>query len=106
MIGRLGRDPVVTEVAGARRAAISIAINESYRNTEGERVTNTQWHQVVAWGKLADLAEKHLIKGIEIIVQGKLLSKVYTDQHGVRRYACEIQAGEILVLSKGKHDAG
>jgi single-strand DNA-binding protein len=83
-----------------RVAHLSVATNETYRNGKGEKVTDTQWHSVVAWGKLADIAEKLMVKGTEVVVEGKLINRTYTDKQGVKRYITEVQANELLVLTK------
>jgi len=81
-------------------AHLSVATNENYKNAKGEKVTETQWHNVVAWGKLADIAEKYLVKGTEVVIEGKLINRNYTDKQGVKRYATEVQANELLILTK------
>jgi len=101
LVGNLGSNPEVkTTENGKKLARISIATNESYRNAKGEKVVETQWHNVIAWGKTADIAEKYLSKGIEIMIEGKLVNKQYTDKDGVKRYTTEVQASELLILSK------
>lgn len=103
LVGNLGSNPEVkTTDSGKKLAKISIATNETYRNAKGEKVVETQWHNVVAWGKTADIAEKYLSKGLEIMIEGKLVNKQYTDKDGVKRYSTEVQASELLILSK-KH---
>ncbi|MFX6899532.1 single-stranded DNA-binding protein, partial [Acinetobacter baumannii] len=79
---------------------LSVATNETYRNSKGEKVTDTQWHSVVAWGKLADIAEKLMVKGTEVVVEGKLINRSYVDKQGVKRFITEVQANELLVLTK------
>jgi single-strand DNA-binding protein len=79
---------------------MSVATNENYKNAKGEKVTETQWHSVVAWGKLAEIAEKYLVKGIEVAIEGKLVNRNYTDKQGIKRYVTEIQANELLILTK------
>ena len=79
-------------------ARFSMATNESYRNAQGERVTDTQWHNLIAWGKLADIAERFLIKGKEVAVEGKLINRSYNDKEGNKRYVTEIQVNELLLL--------
>jgi single-strand DNA-binding protein len=101
LVGNLGSNPEVkTTESGKKLAKISIATNETYRNAKGEKVVETQWHNVVAWGKTAEIAEKYLAKGIEIMIEGKLVNKQYTDKDGVKRYSTEVQANELLILSK------
>lgn len=101
LIGHLGQDPEVKIIGEDKKVAhLSVATNENYRNAKGEKVTETQWHSVVAWGKLADIAEKYLIKGIEVVVEGKLVNRNYTDKQGIKRYVSEVQATELLILTK------
>lgn len=75
-----------------------MATNENYRNAEGERITETQWHNLIAWGKLADIAERFLEKGKEVAIEGKLINRSYQDREGNKRYVTEIQVNELLLL--------
>lgn len=101
LIGNLGQDPEVRVIGEGKKVAnLRVATTESYRNDKGEKVSETQWHTVVAWGKLAEIAEKYLIKGIEVVVEGKLINRSYTDKQGVKRYVSEVQANELLILTK------
>lgn len=101
LIGNLGKDPEVTELEnGGKMARFSIATNETYRNGEGEKVTDTQWHQVVAWGKIADIAENYLNKGKEVAVEGKLVHRQYDTAEGERKYVTEVRCSELLLLGK------
>ncbi|MDO9157209.1 MAG: single-stranded DNA-binding protein, partial [Sediminibacterium sp.] len=94
-------DPEVKSIGEDKKVAhLSVATNENYKNAKGEKVTETQWHNVVAWGKLADIAEKYLVKGTEVVIEGKLINRNYTDKQGVKRYATEVQANELLILTK------
>ncbi|MCM5528243.1 MAG: single-stranded DNA-binding protein [Chitinophagaceae bacterium] len=103
LIGHLGAAPDIREMdTGKKLAKMNIATNETYKNSQGEKVTETQWHQVIAWGKLAEIAEKLLDKGTEVAVEGKLQSRTYTDKEGVRRYVTEVCAQELLVLEGKK----
>lgn len=105
LIGNLGKMPDVKELdSGKKLVKLSIATNETYTNSKGEKVKETQWHNLVAWGKLADIAEKYLDKGSEVAVEGKLVTKEYLDKEGIKRYATEIQVNEMLMLG-GKHEA-
>ncbi|MCX2682240.1 single-stranded DNA-binding protein, partial [Galbibacter sp. EGI 63066] len=72
--------------------------NEDYKNSKGEKQTETNWHTVVAWGKTADIIEKYVGKGKEIAIEGKLTSRSYEDKEGVKRYVTEVVASEILLL--------
>jgi len=101
LIGYLGHAPEIKVTKnGKKLAQFSIATNESYRNTRGEKVTETTWHNLVAWGKIAGIAEKYLNKGSEIAVEGKLISRSYADKDGVKKYITEVQVNELLMLGK------
>ncbi|WP_422862173.1 single-stranded DNA-binding protein [Flagellimonas sp. W118] len=101
LIGNLGNDPeTVTLENGNKLTKFSIATNESYKNAQGEKVTDTQWHNVVAWGKVAEIAENYLIKGKEVAVEGKLVSRSYESKEGEKRYITEIKCNELLLLGK------
>lgn len=100
LIGNLGNDPETkTTASGKKRVTMSIATSESYRNQQGERVTDTQWHRLVVWGKLADLAESYLNKGSEIAVEGRLVHRSYEDQAGARRFITEVNVNDIVMLN-------
>ncbi len=77
---------------------MSIATNESYKNAKGELVKETQWHNLIAWGKTAEIIEKYLKKGSEVAIDGKLINSNYTDKDGVKRYVTEIEVNEVLIL--------
>ncbi len=99
LIGNLGNKPDVRSTeAGKKWAKFSLATHETYRSAQGEKVKDTQWHNLVAWGKPAELAEKYLDKGSEIAVEGKLVSRSYTDKGGIKRYITEVQVNEILMM--------
>lgn len=99
LIGHLGKAPEVkTLESGKKMARFTVATNESYRNAKGEKVEETQWHNLVAWGKVAEIIEKYLDKGKEVAIEGKLLNRSYTDKDGVKKYISEIQVFELLML--------
>lgn len=101
LIGNLGSTPEVKELNNQNKLAkFSLATNESYKNDEGEKVTETQWHNIVVWGKQAEFAGKYLDKGQEIALEGKISSRSYTDKEGNKRYITEIVAHEILMLGR------
>ena len=101
LIGNLGNAPEVRNTeSGKKLVRFSVATNESYRNANGEKVTETQWHNLIAWGKVADIAEKFLIKGTEVAIEGKLVNRNYTDKEGNKKYITEVQVNEILMLGK------
>ncbi|AOW21328.1 single-stranded DNA-binding protein [Urechidicola croceus] len=99
LIGNLGNNPeIITLDSGSKLAKFSIATNESYKNTQGEKVTDTQWHNIVAWNKTAEIVEQYLEKGKEIAIEGKLTSRSYDDKDGNKRYVTEIVCNELLML--------
>ena len=99
LIGNLGNNPeIITLESGKKLAKFSIATNETYKNAQGEKVTNTEWHNLVAWGKTAEIVEKYLEKGKEIAVEGKLTSRTYDDKDGNKRYITEVVVAELLLL--------
>jgi len=99
LIGNLGNAPEVkTLESGKKMARFSVATSESYRNAKGEKVTETQWHNLVAWGKVAEIVEKYLSKGKEVAIEGKLINRSYNDKEGNKKYITEIQVNELLML--------
>lgn len=99
LIGNLGNDPeIITMDSGKKLAKFSIATNDTYKNKEGERVTDTQWHNVIAWGKTADIIESYVTKGKEVAVEGKLTTRSYDDKEGNKRYMTEVVCNELLLL--------
>lgn len=99
LIGNVGQEPTITNLDNGKKVArLSLATNEHYKNANGEKQTDTQWHTVVAWGKSAEIIEKYVNKGKEIAVEGKLSSRSYEDKEGVKRYVTEVVANEILLL--------
>ncbi len=100
LIGRLGNDPeTATYENGKTRTRFSLATSEIYRNNKGEKVEETQWHNIVAWGKTAKIAENYLKKGKEVALEGKLTSRMWEDDKG-KHYITEIVANQILILDK------
>jgi single stranded DNA-binding protein (ssb) len=101
LTGFLGGDPEVKTFDNNRTLArVSIATNERYRNGQGEWVTDTQWHNLVFWGKQASFAQKSLSKGSEIAIEGKLVNRQYIDKDGVTRYVTEVNVNEILQFNR------
>lgn len=101
LIGNLGAAPEVkTFENGKQMVKFNLATNETYRNADGEQVTDTQWHNVVAWGNTAKIAGKLLDKGKEVAIEGRLNSRSYEDKDGIKRYVTEIVANEILLIGK------
>ena len=103
LIGNLGMNPEIkTLESGKKLAKFSIATNESYKNAKGEKIEDTQWHNLIAWGKTADIIEKYLEKGNEVAIEGKLTNRSYDDKEGNKRYITEIVVNEILMLGNKK----
>jgi single-strand DNA-binding protein len=99
LIGNLGNNPeIITLDSGKKLAKLSIATNETYKNAQGEKVTDTQWHNVVAWNKTAEIIEKYLEKGSEVAIEGKLTNRSYEDKDGTKKYITEIVCDELLML--------
>ena len=103
LMGYLGADPEIKIFEETKMLAhIRLAVNDRYKNAKGEWVDETQWFNLVAWSKLAVYAEKYLIKGIEVAVEGRLINKSYTDKNLVKRFSTDIHLSEILILTKKK----
>jgi single-strand DNA-binding protein len=103
LIGNLGADPEFKTLEGGNALArFSVATNESYKDKKGEWVTTTQWHNVVAWGKTAELSNKLLKKGAEVVLEGKLVNDAYTTKEGEKRYKTEVNLREFMVLNREK----
>lgn len=101
LIGNLGNAPEIKNTeSGKKLAKFSVATNEIYRNSAGEKVKETTWHNLIAWGKLADIAEKYLTKGKEVAIEGKLISRSYTDKNGNKKYITEVQVNEMLLMGE------
>ncbi len=100
LIGRLGQDPQIKNFdEGKKMATFSIAVNDYYYNNNGEKVEDTQWHNVVVWGKKSEVVENYLKKGSEIAVSGKLVNRSY-EKDGEKRYVTEIVLSEMMMLDK------
>ncbi|MGY5352218.1 single-stranded DNA-binding protein [Wenyingzhuangia sp. IMCC45533] len=99
LIGHLGSTPVIKEfTSGSKLATLSLATKETYNNKDGERVTDTQWHNLVCWNKTAEIVEKYLDKGSEIAIEGKLTYENWEDQQGNKKYATKIVVNDLLML--------
>src|SRR4051812_9074260 len=98
LVGRLSANPEVRILDnGSKLARFAVAINEIYTNKKGEKVTNTQWHTITAWGSLANLAERILHKGTQVTIDGKLFNRTYTGKDGLKRTSTEVIANELFV---------
>ena len=107
LVGNLGKDPEVRSFDGGRsKAAFSLATSETYKNRDGERVTNTEWHNVVLWSPLAEIAERYLSKGKQVYIEGKLTNRSYEDKEGNTRYITEINGRQMVLLGRKEDGEG
>lgn len=107
LIGNVGNAPEIKNLeSGKKVASFSIATNEFYKNSNGDKVQNTQWHNIIAWGKTAEIVESYVGKGKEIAIEGKLTSRSYETSQGEKRYVTEIIANEILLLGGANSESG
>lgn len=105
LIGHLGGAPEVKDTeSGKKLARFSIATNEIYRNAKGEKIKETTWHNLIAWGKIAGIAEKYLVKGSEVAIEGKLINRSYTDKSGNKKYVSEVEVNELVMLGSKPAD--
>ena len=101
LVGNLGKDPEVKYLDnGVAVANFSLATTESYKNKEGERVSQTEWHNVVLWRGLAEVAEKYLKKGSSVYIEGKIKTRKWEDKEGITRYSTEILGDNMTMLGK------
>ena len=101
LIGNVGNDPEIKTFDGGKKVVnFTLATNESYKNDKGEKVEQTEWHRVSAWGNVAEIIEKFVTKGKEIAIEGKLTHRSYDDKNGEKRYITEVVANDILLLGK------
>lgn len=103
LIGRLGADPEIKIFEENRKfARLRLATSEEYFNKSGEKVKNTQWHSLVVWGGLAEVCEKHLTKGQEVAIEGRLSYRVYTDKENNKHFITEINVNDLLMVGGKK----
>lgn len=101
LIGHVGQEPEIKNLEGGKKVAtITLATNEHYTNQKGEKVEQTEWHRLTAWGKTAEIIEKYVAKGKEIAVEGKLTYRNYDDKNGDKKYVTEIIVNELVLLGK------
>jgi single-strand DNA-binding protein len=107
LIGNLGKDPEIRRLDNGRSVAnFSLATSESYKNKNGEKVTTTEWHNIVLWSPLAEIAEKYLRKGNQVYIEGKVTTRSYDDKDGNKKYITEIVARDMTMLSGKNPDGG
>lgn len=100
LLGQVGRDPEVKEIGGAKYATFSLATSESYKDRNGERQTNTEWHTIVCWRNTAELVERYVTKGMQLFVEGQLRTRSWEDSEGKKRYVTEVVAGNVQFVGK------
>ncbi len=101
LMGHLGQDPEVVNLdSGKKLVKFSLATNDYYTKKDGEKVTSTDWHNIVAWGKTAEIIEKYVTKGREVIVRGKLSSRSYETKEGDKRYITEVVCDEVVMTAQ------
>lgn len=99
LLGNLGKDVDLTSFdSGSKKASFTLATSDYYKNATGEKVQDTQWHNIVAWGKGAELMSQSLSKGSKVLIKGKLVSRSYEDKEGKKRYITEVLANEFVGL--------
>ena len=104
LVGNLGKDPEVRYLdSGVAVANISLATTENYKNKNGDRVSQTEWHDVVLWRGLAEVAEKYLEKGSSVYIEGKIRTSKWVDKENIIRYKTEIMADKMNMLSKSNN---
>ena len=106
LIGNVGNTPETTTIeSGKKIIRFSLATNESYHNGDGKKVQQTDWHNVVAWGKQADVIEKYVSKGKEVAIEGKLTSRSYENKAGEKKFLTEVLVSEILLLGNKENSS-
>lgn len=101
LVGNVGQDPEIRNLEGGKKVVnFNIATSDSYKNEKGERVDQTEWHRIVAWGNSAEIIEKYVVKGNQIGIVGKLTHRTYDDKDGIKRNITEVLVNEVLLLSK------
>ena len=107
LIGNLGRDPELKMTpAGQALARFSVATTETWKGQDGNKQSKTEWHNCVVWGKQAEIAEKYLRKGQQVMVEGRIQYNEYTDQAGVKKTACNIRVDHFVMLGKKEDNGG
>ncbi len=101
LIGHVGQEPEIKNLEGGKKlATLTLATNEVYYKENGDKVEQTEWHRITAWGKLAEIVEKYVVKGKEVAIEGKLTHRSYEDKNGDKKYVTEVVANELLLIGK------
>ena len=107
LIGNLGADPEVRKTASQQTVTqFSLATSESWTNKEGERQEKTEWHRIVVWGKLAETCAKHLAKGRQVFIEGRLQTRSWETEQGQKRFTTEVIANQVLFLGRSPQSMG
>lgn len=103
LIGRLGKDPEArTFDSGTQKVSFTLATSDSFKNQKGEKVEETQWHNIVIWGKPAETANKYLRKGTEVVIEGRLVHRSYETSTGEKKYITEVNVNDFVMVGGGK----
>jgi single-strand DNA-binding protein len=106
LIGNLGQDPETkTTESGKKVTRFTMATNDGYKNADGQKISETTWHNIVAWNGLSDIAERFLKKGKEVAVEGRIVYRSYEDKKGLTKNITEIILNDLLLLRSGKDQA-
>jgi len=107
LVGNVGKDPETRYLEGGTAVcSFSLATSETYRNRDGERVTNTEWHNIVLWRGLAEVAEKYVKKGSQLFIEGRIRTRSWDDRDGNKRYTTEIVGDNMQMLGRRADDQG
>ena len=106
LIGNLGKNPEIVNFENAKKAAFPLATTESFKNKDGQKVEQTEWHNIVCWRGLADIAERFLQKGTQVYIEGKLRTRSWEDKEGHKRYTTEIVAENFMILNNRNNNGG
>ncbi len=107
LVGNVGKDPEIRYLEGGTAVcSFPLATSESYRNRDGEKVTNTEWHNIVLWRGLAEIAEKYVKKGSQLYIEGRIRTRSWDDKEGNKRYTTEIIADNMQMLGRKSDEQG
>ena len=107
LIGNLGMDPETKTLDGGKKVThFTLATTDGYKNADGQKISETTWHNIVAWNGLADIADKFLKKGNQVAVEGRIVYRTYEDKNGATKYITEIVLNDLLLLRNGKAQVG
>jgi single-strand DNA-binding protein len=106
LLGKLGKDPEVRTISSGKKVAnFSLATNETRKDKNGDKITETEWHNIVVWGTAAETVEKYLKKGSQIFIEGKIKYKSYDDKDGNKKYITEIQSEKFQFVGGKKENS-